>query len=156
MSNSKNTDHSNKLDVKTPPESMEAVASSRSVNAPKVRRVAKSHENRRHPDGSTFEWSGEAALIMKTYYDLSFEEILGSLRKVDVIDSRDRLKEIRKYHIENRDVAKKRVDVNGRMQDFELYVLFEAKISVLNILLSDDTLRARQRIRAARLVKAAS
>jgi hypothetical protein len=157
MSNKKSTDHANKLNVKTSPESMEAVASSLSVNAPgNDEPVPRWRQKKRHWNASAFESSFENAPVMESIYDPSFNEISRALRKVDVIDGRDHLEETRKYLSESRDYAKRRFDVSGRMRDLKRCVRLDAKIGFLNILLSDDILRACQRIRAARLVKAAS
>jgi hypothetical protein len=152
-----NTDHSNKLDVKSSPESIEAIASSQSVNAQSdVEPVARWRQKKRHWEASAFESSYDNAPVMEAIYDPSFNEISRALRKVDVIDGRDHLEETRKYLTESRDYAKRRFDVSGRMRDLKWCVCLDAKIGFLDILLSDDILRARQRIRAARLVKALS
>jgi hypothetical protein len=157
MTKKVDTDHSNKLDVKTSPESMEAVAPSHSGNAQgNEDPVPRWRQKKRHWDASPFESSFDNAPVMESIYDPSFNEISRALRKVDVIDGRDHLEETRKYLSESRDYAKRRFDVSGRMRDLKQCVRLDAKIGFLNMLLSDDTLRARQRIRAARLVKAAS
>jgi hypothetical protein len=93
---------------------------------------------------------------METVFNLSFNCILRSLRRVDLIAERDFLEQAREYLVERRDVAKSHFDDMGRLQDLKRYVRFQAKISVIDILLSNDTLEARQRIRAKRQVKSSS
>jgi hypothetical protein len=58
--------------------------------------------------------------------------------------------------MDRRDIAKSHLDDAGRLQDLKRYVRFQAKVSVIDILLSNDTLEARQRIRAKRRVKSSS
>jgi hypothetical protein len=157
MSKKENSDGSNKLDViKTLPESMEAEVS-QSLNAQSDGEpVARRRQKKLHRDTSAFASNFENAPVMEAIYNPSFNEIARALRKVDVIDCRYHLGETRKYLAESRDHAKARFAVSGRIRDLKRCVRLDAKIGFLNILLSDDTLKARQRIRAARLVKASS
>jgi hypothetical protein len=101
------------------------------------------------------EWIDDA-WNMETIYNPSFNLILRSLRSIDLIRDRDFLEQTREYLMARRDIAKSHLDDAGRLQDLKRYVRFQAKVSVIDILLSNDTLETRQRIRAKRRVKSSS
>ena len=101
------------------------------------------------------EWIDDA-WNMETIYNPSFNLILRSLKSIDLIRDRDFLEQTREYLVARRDIAKSHLDDAGRLQDLKRYVRFQAKVSVNDILLSNDTLESRRRIRAKRRVKSSS
>jgi hypothetical protein len=118
--------------------------------------VARSRKESCQWDASELDQWIDDEWNMETIYNLSFNAILRSLRSIDLIRDRDFLKQTRKYLMDRRDMAKSHLDDAGRLQGLRRYVRFQAKISVIDILLSNDTLEARQRIRAKRQVKSSS
>jgi hypothetical protein len=90
---------------------------------------------------------------METIYNPSFNSMLRSLKSIDLVEDRDFLERTREYLVARRDMAKSRLDDAGRLQDFKRYVRFQAKVSVIDILLRNDTLKASLCIRSKRQVK---